>query len=173
MSILPIRVTREPALHRTVAPINSFDSELCDLATDMIRTMHATPGVDLAAPQVSVDPRVFVWKYDGAGSFDTQYHDVPQLDEDSTRGPNTVLHGIVVNPMLDLAWDTEGAGITLPEKPSIAPEPEGCLSIPGYEYLSRRTLDVILCGCDVDGNAIEARAHGWLACVFQREHGHL
>ena len=66
----------------------------------MIETMHAAPGVGLAAPQVGVGAQVFVWRYGGAGSFDTQYRDVLQLDEGPARGFNTVLHGVVVNPLL-------------------------------------------------------------------------
>ncbi|MDU5762907.1 MAG: peptide deformylase, partial [Schaalia odontolytica] len=110
MSILPICITGEPVLHRAAAPIDSFDSELRDLVADMIETMHAAPGVGLAAPQVGVGSQVFVWRYGGAGSFDTQYRDVLQLDEGPARGFNTVLHGVVVNPTLDLVWDAEGVG---------------------------------------------------------------
>ena len=131
MSILPICITGEPVLHRAAAPIESFDSELSDLVADMIETMHAAPGVGLAAPQVGVGSQVFVWRYGGSGSFDIQYRDVLQLDEGPARGFNTALHGVVVNPTLDLVWDTEGAGAILPEEPDVALESEGCLSVPG------------------------------------------
>lgn len=173
MSILPICITGEPVLHRAAAPIDSFDSELRDLVADMIETMHAAPGVGLAAPQVGVGSQVFVWRYGGAGSFDTQYRDVLQLDEGPARGFNTVLHGVVVNPTLDLVWDTEGAGAILPEQPDMALESEGCLSVPGYGYPLRRALGAVLRGYDVDGNAIEVRARGWLARIFQHEYDHL
>ena len=134
MSILPICITGEPVLHRVAAPIETFDSELSDLVADMIETMHAAPGVGLAAPQVGVGSQVFVWRYGGAGSFDTQYRDVLQLDEGPARGFHTALHGVVVNPTLDLVWDTEGAGAILPDEPDVARESEGCLSVPGYGY---------------------------------------
>ena len=173
MSILPICITGEPVLHRVADPVDSFDLELSDLVADMIETMHAAPGVGLAAPQVGVGAQVFVWRYGGAGSFDTQYRDVLQLDEGPARGFNTVLHGVVVNPTLDLVWDTEGAGAILPEEPDIALESEGCLSVPGYGYPLRRALGAVLRGDDVDGNAIEVRARGWLARIFQHEYDHL
>ena len=173
MSILLICITGEPVLHRAAAPIESFDSELRDLVADMIETMHAAPGVGLAAPQVGVGAQVFVWRYGGAGSFDTQYRDVLQLDEGPARGFNTVLHGVVVNPTLDLVWDTEGAGAILPEEPDIALESEGCLSVPGYGYPLRRALGAILRGYDAHGDAIEVRARGWLARIFQHEYDHL
>ena len=81
MSILPICITGEPVLHRVAAPVELFDSELSDLVADMIETMHAAPGVGLAAPQVGVGSQVFVWRYGGAGSFDSYYRDVLQLDD--------------------------------------------------------------------------------------------
>ena len=71
MSILPICITGEPVLHRVAAPIDSFDSELSDLVADMIETMHAAPGVGLAAPQVGVGSQIFVWRYAGGGAFDS------------------------------------------------------------------------------------------------------
>ena len=173
MSILPICITGEPVLHRVADPVDSFDLELSDLVADMIETMHAAPGVGLAAPQVGVGAQVFVWRYGGAGSFDTQYRDVLQLDEGPARGFNTVLHGVVVNPSLDLIWDEEGPGAILPADPDIVRESEGCLSVPGYGYPLRRALGAVLRGYDVDGNAIEVRARGWLARIFQHEYDHL
>ena len=83
MSILPIRITGEPVLHRAAAPVESFDSELHDLVADMIETMHAAPGVGLAAPQVGVGSQVFVWRYGGAGSFDSHYRDVLHMVRES------------------------------------------------------------------------------------------
>ena len=117
MSILPICITGEPVLHRAAGPIESFDSALSDLVADMIETMHAAPGVGLAAPQVGVGSQVFVWRYGGAGSFDSHYRDVLQLEEGPQRGFNTMLSGVVDNPTLDLVWDDEGAGAILPTRP--------------------------------------------------------
>ena len=164
MSILPICITGEPVLHQVAAPIESFDSELSDLVADMVETMHAAPGVGLAAPQVGVGSQVFVWRYSGAGSFDSYYRDVLQLDEGPARGFNTAL---------DLVWDAEGAGAILPEEPDMMCESEGCLSVPGYSYPLRRALGAVLRGYDTDGNAIEVSARGWLARIFQHEYDHL
>ena len=173
MSILPICITGEPVLHRAAAPVESFDSELRDLVADMIETMHAAPGVGLAAPQVGVGSQVFVWRYRGAGSFDSYYRDVLQLDEGPARGFNTALSGVVVNPMLDLVWDAKGVGAILPDEPDAVRESEGCLSVPGYGYPLRRALGAVLRGYDVDGNTIEVSARGWLARIFQHEYDHL
>jgi len=173
MSLLPICITGEPVLHRVAAPIETFDSELSDLVADMIETMHAAPGVGLAAPQVGVGTQVFVWRYGGAGSFDSHYRDVLQLDEGPARGFNTALSGVVVNPTLDLVWDDEGAGAILPTRPDATCESEGCLSVPGYSYPLRRALGAVLRGYDVSGTPIKVAARGWLARIFQHEYDHL
>ena len=173
MSILPICITGTPVLHRLAAPVESFDSTLADLVADMIDTMRAAPGVGLAAPQVGVGSQVFVWRYAGGGAFDTHYRDVLQLDEGPARGFNTAPSGVVVNPTLDLVWDTHGAGAILPVEPDITRETEGCLSVPGYGYPLRRALGAILRGYDAHGDAIEVRARGWLARIFQHEYDHL
>ena len=173
MSILPICITGEPVLHRQAAPVESFDSALTDLVADMIETMHAAPGVGLAAPQVGVGSQVFVWRYAGGGAFDRHFRNVLQLDDGPSRGFNTAMDGVVVNPSLDLIWDEEGPGAILPADPDIVRESEGCLSVPGYGYPLRRALGAILRGYDAHGDAIEVRARGWLARIFQHEYDHL
>lgn len=60
MAILPIRVYPDPVLRVRCPPVESFDDELRRLASDMIETMHAAPGVGLAAPQVGVEKRLAV-----------------------------------------------------------------------------------------------------------------
>ena len=55
MAILPIRVYPDPVLRIRCSKVESFDAELRRLASDMIETMHAAPGVGLAAPQVGVE----------------------------------------------------------------------------------------------------------------------
>ena len=173
MSILPICITGEPVLHRQAAPLESFDSALTDLVADMIETMYAAPGVGLAAPQVGVGSQVFVWRYAGGGAFDRHFRDVLQLDDGPSHGFNTATDGVVVNPSLDLIWDEEGPGAILPADPDIVRESEGCLSVPGYGYPLRRALGAILRGYDAHGDAIEVRARGWLARIFQHEYDHL
>ena len=173
MSILPICITGEPVLHRVAAPIDSFDSELSDLVADMIETMHAAPGVGLAAPQVGVGSQIFVWRYAGGGAFDSRYRDVLQLDEGPRRGFNTALSGVVVNPTLDLVWDDEGAGAILPTRPDATCESEGCLSVPGYGYPPRRALGAVLRGFDVSGAPIEGAARGRPARFLHPEYAPL
>ena len=63
--IIPIRVLGDPALKTRGRPVTEFDSSLRQLCDDMVETMYAAPGVGLAAPQVGVSQRLFVFD-DGA-----------------------------------------------------------------------------------------------------------
>jgi peptide deformylase len=56
MAILPIRIVPDPVLRARCAEVEQFDAALRRLAADMVETMHAAPGVGLAAPQVG-EPR--------------------------------------------------------------------------------------------------------------------
>ena len=58
--IRPILRHGADALHRPARPVVDFDVDLQTLIDDMIQTMHAAPGIGLAAPQVGVGLRVFV-----------------------------------------------------------------------------------------------------------------
>lgn len=60
MAILRIRIYPDPVLRVRCPRVRSFDGELRRLAEDMIETMHAAPGVGLAAPQVGVEQRLAV-----------------------------------------------------------------------------------------------------------------
>jgi len=60
MAILPIRIYPDPVLRAKCRPVEQFDAGLRKLAADMVETMHAAPGVGLAAPQVGVELRLAV-----------------------------------------------------------------------------------------------------------------
>lgn len=60
MSLLRIHHYPDPVLKKTAAPVTEFDTGLRRLASDMLETMYAAPGVGLAAPQVGVSRRLIV-----------------------------------------------------------------------------------------------------------------
>lgn len=60
MSLLRIRHYPDPVLKQKAEEITSFDDDLRRLASDMLETMYAAPGVGLAAPQVGVSRRLIV-----------------------------------------------------------------------------------------------------------------
>ena len=58
--VRPILKLGAPALQRPAAAVADFAGETQQIIDDMIETMHAAPGIGLAAPQVDVDLRLFV-----------------------------------------------------------------------------------------------------------------
>ena len=80
-------------MHHELREVTSFDEELQTLVRDMVATMYAANGVGLAANQVGVDLKVFVF-------------DCP--DDDDVR-----VTGVVVNPRLTLpeAAEFHGTGL--------------------------------------------------------------
>jgi peptide deformylase len=61
MAVMPIRIFGDPVLRSPAQPVESFDDALRKLASDMDDTMRDAPGVGLAAPQVGVPRRLFVF----------------------------------------------------------------------------------------------------------------
>ena len=61
MGMLDIRTFGDPVLRSPASPVVGFDDKLAALAADMHETMKAAPGVGLAAPQVGVPRRLFVF----------------------------------------------------------------------------------------------------------------
>jgi len=146
MSVRPILIWGDPVLHTPAAPVERFDDELARLVADMHETMDAAPGVGLAAPQIGVPLRVFVWHY-------------PDQEEGPARG-------VAVNPRL---WQSP-LGI---DELDAETESEGCLSFPGERFPLRRADAVLLQAQDLEGAPFELRATGWFARIFQHEHDHL
>lgn len=56
-----VRVFGDPVLRKVAAEISDVDGKLVKLVDDMLDTMYAEPGIGLAAPQVGVGRRLFVY----------------------------------------------------------------------------------------------------------------
>ncbi len=133
-------------LHSPAAPVVDFDDALATLVHDLEDTMAAAPGVGLAAPQVGVALRVFVYHWrDGEGG---------------------VYRGTAINPEL---WISPPTLDELDDDD----ESEGCLSIPGERFALRRSDRALLRATELDGTPYEIAAEGWLARIFQHEFDHL
>jgi peptide deformylase len=61
MTTFAIRQYGDPVLRQPAKEIDQIDGAVAKLAEDMIETMHAAPGVGLAANQVGVQRRLFVY----------------------------------------------------------------------------------------------------------------
>lgn len=149
MAVLPIRITGDPVLHSPAAPVVSFDASLASLVRDLEETMVAAPGVGLAAPQVGVALRLFVFRWTDEGG---------------------VLHaGTAINPELLISPPSPPTVVELDEDD----ESEGCLSLPGERFPLRRSAGALLRASALDGSRYEIAATGWLARIFQHEYDHL
>lgn len=56
-----IRIFGDPVLKQRAREVDEIDGALAKLVDDMIQTMYDAPGVGLAAPQVGVQKRLFVY----------------------------------------------------------------------------------------------------------------
>jgi peptide deformylase len=153
MAVRPIVIVGDPVLRTPTNPVpvgpdGSLPGDLADLITDLYDTMEAANGVGLAANQIGVPLRVFV--YDCA-------------DE---RGQSVRRRGAVVNPVLETS-----------EVPETMPDPddddEGCLSVPGESFPTGRASWARVTGLDADGAPVIIEGNGLFARMLQHETGHL
>jgi peptide deformylase len=131
-------------MHHELADVTVFDEELHTLVRDMVATMYAARGVGLAANQVGVDLKVFVF-------------DCP--DDDDVQ-----VTGVVCNPVLTLP---EGKDRNLEDAD------EGCLSLPGAFTSCARPDFARVTGVDENGEPVEFTGTGLLARCLQHETDHL
>jgi peptide deformylase len=64
VAVKPIRLFGDPVLTTPAAAVETFDKELRKLVKDLTDTMVDAPGAGLAAPQLGVSLRVFVYDVD-------------------------------------------------------------------------------------------------------------
>jgi peptide deformylase len=61
VSVLPIRTLGDPVLREPSRDVEDFDELMVRLYEDMLETMYRAPGVGLAAPQIGLSLRFFVY----------------------------------------------------------------------------------------------------------------
>jgi peptide deformylase len=142
--IRPIVRVGDPVLHAPCEPVTRFGEELAALVDDMFATMYAAEGVGLAANQIGVPLRVFVY-------------DCPDEHDEHQRG-------VVVNPALELP----GLG----ERRLDAGD-EGCLSVPGQYAPLPRSDRAAVRGFDAAGEPVLVEGTGMLSRCLQHETDHL
>jgi peptide deformylase len=76
-----IRLFGDPVLKRPTSEVTDIDSGLVKLVDAMYETMHEAPGVGLAAPQVGVQKRFFVYEVPDEGEPHVLFN--PQIVEAS------------------------------------------------------------------------------------------
>lgn len=140
--------------------MTEFDDDLAALIDDMFASMAVANGVGLAANQIGVDLRVFV--YDCPDSWDVRHV------------------GHVVNPVLELSSPQEHTQHPRREDPLLQHHDirwedaeEGCLSVPGPSATVSRAVHAAVTGVDRFGRPLRIDGHGLFARCLQHECDHL
>ncbi|MEW2133292.1 peptide deformylase [Streptomyces sp. NPDC005435] len=134
--------TGEEVLHRPCRDVTEFGPDLAALIDDMFLTMYVAEGAGLAANQVGVDLRLFVY-------------DCP--DDDGVRHV-----GHVVNPVLEESRAGRG----------LVEDVEGCLSVPGAVMDVPRPERAVVRGQDKDGAPVLIEGTGYFARCLVHETDH-
>lgn len=143
MAIREIRKYPDPVLREKTGKVKVIDDEVQSLIDDLVETMHAAPGVGLAANQVGVPLQIAVI-------------DLGDREEGGPRHPLLVL----INPEF------------LSQEGSVTEE-EGCLSIPDVTEKVKRAARVKVRAQDRKGKQYEIEADGLMAKALQHEIDHL
>ncbi|MQS11632.1 peptide deformylase [Streptomyces kaniharaensis] len=145
-TILRITEIGERILHGPCRPAGAEDfgsPELARLIEEMFATMHVADGAGLAANQVDVDLRLFVY---------------------DCRDDQGVRHvGHLLNPVVE----PQTPGRRLIE------DAEGCLSVPGAHATLARPAHAVVHGFDQHGNPRTVVGTGYFARCLQHETDHL
>ncbi|WRZ91297.1 peptide deformylase [Streptomyces sp. NBC_01007] len=134
----------EEVLHRPCRDVTEFGPDLAALIDDMFLTMYVADGAGLAANQVGVDLRLFVY-------------DCP--DDDGVRHV-----GHIANPVLERL---------APSGRRLLDEGEGCLSVPGAVVDVPRPDRAVVRGVDRDGDPLVIEGTGYFARCLEHESDHL
>ncbi|ADH85071.1 peptide deformylase [Desulfurivibrio alkaliphilus] len=169
MAIQPIVQFPVPSLKSRAKPVSEFNDELRRLALDMIETMHAAPGVGLAAPQIGVPLRVVVIA--GRVTLDEEQRAAlaqehgeageaapspPSPPSEEELAPSLVL----INPEI---VEAEGQQV----------DEEGCLSVREYATNVKRFARIRVKAQDLSGQPLDFVAEDFFARVIQHELDHL
>ncbi len=133
----------DPVLVRPADDVSLPDAGLSDLIEEMFAVMYDHDGVGLAAPQVGLGLRLFVF-------------DCP--DSQGRRHK-----GHVVNPRLAARTGDE----------RLVDGMEGCLSLPGIHAPVPRADRATVIGVDARGQTVTVEGDGLLARCLQHETDHL
>ncbi len=149
MAILKIARMGHPVLLTRAEPVADPGApEIRKLVADMMETMEDAPGAGLAAPQVHVPLRLFVFRV---------------VPERSSGAPDDLTIGdtVVINPEIE------------PVGEEMVLRWEGCLSIPGLRAAVPRHRRIRYRGVDCDGQPVGGEVSGFHAGVVQHEYDHL
>ncbi|MBN9645136.1 peptide deformylase [Corynebacterium mendelii] len=163
MTVRPIVIHGNPVLHNPTEPVTESPEELAELIADMYETMDLAHGVGLAANQIGVGKRLFVYDCPDVEGPDG----TTKSEADITAQGGPYRRGCVINPVLE----TSEIPQTMPR--DNGDDDEGCLSVPGETFPTGRADWARVTGLDEHGNEISIEGYGLFARCLQHETGHL
>ncbi|MHA7175882.1 peptide deformylase [Arthrobacter sp. Sr24] len=142
-----------PVLRARALPFTGqlSSAELAHLIDIMTATMHAAPGVGLAAPQLGIPLQLAV--------LEDMFEVSPENAAARHREP--LEHFTIINPYYQ------------PLGTELASHYEGCLSMSGWQAVVERPAAVELTYDDEHGTARTRQFAGWQARIVQHETDHL
>ena len=147
LALAQIRQYPDPALRMRAKEVESYDEDLNGLVDRLFALMRDANGVGLAATQIGILRRVFVFHPSGTADE----------DEDAEPLPPRAL----VNPEIVERSDEAES------------DEEGCLSLQGVQVPVQRNLRVKLRATDPDGADVTLELKGHPARIAQHELDHL
>jgi peptide deformylase len=154
--ILSILQYGDPILRTKGKRIDEIDDRIRELAANMIETMHAAHGVGLAAQQIGEALQLTVLDISAVEDRPSTL----RLDGKDIADPKTAMPLVLINPEIELQGETE-IGL------------EGCLSFPEITGDIERAQSVTVRAQNLEGEAIQIEASGFLARAIQHEGDHL
>ncbi len=149
--VLPIVQAGHPVLRTPTVPYAGQLGDVLPRFLDALRaTMHAAPGVGLAAPQVGIGLAVAVVEDPGT----------PDAADDERERPPLAFR-VLLNPRYEPVGDETRTFF------------EGCLSVHGWQAERTRYRSVRLTGEDGTGTPFDDVLTGWPARIVQHETDHL
>ena len=144
MAILKIAKIGHPVLVKKTSEITDLATKnLKKIVFDMSETMLDANGIGLAAPQVHLSHRMFIYRN-------------PDVDDG-----DKVNVSVLINPVIEKISD------------ETVDDWEGCLSIPGMLGLVRRYRQIKYSAIDLNGHNVVGEVDGLHARVIQHEFDHL
>ncbi|MDE7547365.1 peptide deformylase [Acetobacter fabarum] len=148
MSVLAIARMGHPVLLQRAVEVEDISApRIRELLQNMRETLAESGGVGLAAPQVHVPLRLFLYS-------------VPPARSEGEDDPPRPVQALI-NPVLE------------PDGADMMSRLEGCLSVPGFRGEVPRYRRVRYRGWDENGVRVEGVASGFCANVMQHEMDHL
>ena len=174
MAILPIVHFPVAVLKSKARPVTVFDEDLRKLAADMIETMHAAPGVGLAAPQIGVPLQLVVIAGRVCAPAGEEAESATEGGEESERADGDPS----AQADLAAALEQRHPSLVLLNPRIVAGEgrqvdEEGCLSVRDYCSNVSRMAKIEVEALDLAGRPLSFSAEDFFARVIQHEIDHL